>query len=68
MLFQKNMVVKGLDVHLCLLETFCDLADENSPVFPFEIIQQRPPTTQGDAPFHHRFTFSAVAMTSYSWL
>lgn len=62
------MVIKGIYVHLCLLETFCYLAHENSPVSLLEIIQQPPPTTQGDALSQYRYLFSAVAMTSYSWL
>lgn len=61
------MVIKGIYVHLSLLETFCYLADENSTSILLEIIQQPPPPTQGDALSHLRDTFSAVAMT-YSWL
>lgn len=60
------MVIKGIYVHLCLLETFCYLADENSPSILLEIVQQPPPTTKGGALPHLRYTFSAVAMTSYS--
>lgn len=39
------MAIKGIYVHLCLLETFCYLADKNSPIVLLEILQQPPPTT-----------------------
>lgn len=66
MLFQKKMAIKGIYVHFCLLETFCYVADENSPSILLKIIQQHPPTTKGDALSHLRYTFHAVAMPSYS--
>lgn len=65
MLFQKNMVIKGIYVHLCLLETFCFLADENDAIVLLEIIQQPPPSTQGDALSHLRHSsYDLLFMTA----
>lgn len=55
-------------LHLCLLETLCYLADENSPVVQqvMEIIQQPPLTTQADPLSHLTYPFSAVPTTLLS--
>jgi len=63
MLFQKSIVITEISyLHSCLLETFCYLADENSPAVQqlMQIIQQPPLTTQGDPLSHPMYTFSAV--------